>query len=68
METSQTNIQTTPEAPKSDAEILAAARKTAREVGAVAERAVYVLDQSGAVLTPQELADARARRAQDILA
>lgn len=65
METPQIN---TPEAVehKTDDEILAEAAETARQVGAVAERAVYVLDKSGVVATQHEVEDALARRHEGI--
>ncbi len=62
METPHTN---TPEL-KTDDEILASAAETARQVGAAAERAVYVLDQSGLVVTDKEHDDILARRSVDI--
>lgn len=49
-----------------DDEILDAARETTRRVGATAERAVLMLDKSGVVMSPDEVADVRARQHQDI--
>lgn len=65
METPQTH---SPETTNDDEAIVAAARETTRQVGAVAERAAYVLDQTGAVMTPAELADAQQRRTENIRA
>lgn len=51
--------KTKPEQPLTDSEILAGAQEVTRQVGATAERAVYVLDQSGVVMQPHEVAAAR---------
>ncbi len=62
METPHTNTVET----KTDDEILASAAETARQVGAVAERAVYVLDKSGTVMLPEEHDDVLVRRGVDV--
>ncbi|MEO5690760.1 MAG: hypothetical protein ABIQ64_01090 [Candidatus Saccharimonadales bacterium] len=62
METPQTHTQET----KTDDEILGSAAETARQVGAVAERAVYVLDKSGTFMLPKERDDVLARRSVDV--
>lgn len=45
--------------PSTDGEILADAREVTRQVGATAERAVYILNKSGVVMQPHEVAAAR---------
>ncbi len=56
----------TPEASISDEQIVAQAQETARQVGAVAERAAYVVDKNGIVMTDNEVANTLANRALDV--
>lgn len=62
METPHTNTQEV----KNDDEILAEAKETARQVGAVAERAVVTVDRNGIVLLPKEHDDVLVRRSLDV--